>query len=107
MRIIRISRNRLSRLAKRIRAQKVLDAKHVELRQRMAAAEARIERANRDKLSPDEYEQYLFSREAYYEVYRQRWSELRSSMPHSTLAEKFKIADRASAWARGVTGFLN
>ncbi|MEW8000975.1 MAG: hypothetical protein AB2795_20725 [Candidatus Thiodiazotropha endolucinida] len=100
-----ISKVRLSKLEARAREKIVIDEKAVELRRRMEAAQARIERANRDKLSPDEYEQYLFSREAYYEVYRQRWSELRSSMPCRTIAEKFKIVDKASEWAIEQTGF--
>ncbi|MEW8645151.1 MAG: hypothetical protein AB2563_03555 [Candidatus Thiodiazotropha endolucinida] len=104
---MRISRTRLLNLKKRIRAQKVLDAKSIELGKRMEAADARIQQRYRERLSQEELETYESSRDAYYEAYSQKWIELRSSMPHSTLAEKFKIADRASAWARGVTGFLN
>lgn len=105
MRIIRISRNRLSRLAKRIRAHKVLDTKNVDLRQRMEAADARIQQRYREKLSQEEFKTYESSRDAYYEAYSQKWIKLCNMKPHGTLSEKFKIVDQASEWARGETGF--
>lgn len=105
MRIIRISRNRLLRLAKRIRAQKVVATKDVELRQRMETADARIQQRYREKLSPEDYGAYKSSRDAYYEAYSQKWIELCNMKPHGTLSEKFKIVDQASEWARGEAGF--
>lgn len=102
---MRISKIRLSKLETRAREKTVVDAKNVELRKRMASAQARVDKRYRDKLTSEEYDQYLVSRENYNQAYYQKWSELRSTMPCRTIAEKFKIVDKASEWAIEQTGF--
>ncbi|MEW8623959.1 MAG: hypothetical protein AB2559_20490 [Candidatus Thiodiazotropha endolucinida] len=102
---MRISKTRLLNLKKRIRAKKVLDEKHIELRRRMEAAQARVDERIQGKLAPEDFDQYLVDREAYYTACHEKWIELRSSMPCRTIAEKFKVADKAAEWARLQTGF--
>ncbi|MCG7904889.1 MAG: hypothetical protein JAY60_21005 [Candidatus Thiodiazotropha weberae] len=98
---MRLTKIRLAKLASMVRNQAVLNDKADELRQRMQSAQARVDERIREKLAPEDFEQYLVDREAYYTALYQRWAELRSTMPCRTLADKFKIADRAAE----LTGF--
>lgn len=102
---MRISKIRLAKLEAMAREQIVICDKADEFRQRMASAQARVDKRYRDKLTSEEYDQYLVSRENYNQAYYQKWSELRSTMPCRTIAEKFKIVDKASEWAIEQTGF--
>ncbi|MFC1337282.1 MAG: hypothetical protein G8D81_20495 [gamma proteobacterium symbiont of Clathrolucina costata] len=102
---MRITKIRLAKLASMVRNQIVLNDKADELRQRMESGQTRVDKRYRDKLKPEEYDQYLVSRENYNQAYYQKWSELRSTMPCHTIAEKFKIVDKASEWAIEQTGF--
>lgn len=102
---MRISKARLSKIEARAQEKIVIDEKAEELQRRMEAAQARVDKRYRDKLSPEEFELFVSSREEYYEVYHQKWAELCSMMPCGTLAEKFKVVDLASALAREKTGF--
>lgn len=71
----------------------------------MEAAQARVDERIREKLTPEDYDQYLIDREDYYEVYYQKWLELCSTMSCRTLADRFRIADRAAVLAIEQTGF--
>lgn len=102
---MRISKIRLAKLETMVRGQVVINDKADELRQRMEAAQARADKYVRDKLTPAEYEEYISSREVYYEAYHQRCAELRTTMPCNGIAERFKISRLASKWARQKTGF--
>lgn len=102
---MRITKIRLAKLATMVRNQVVLSDKADKLRQRMESAQARVDKRYRDTLTPEEYDQYLTSREVYYTTCHEKWTELRSSMPYRTIAEKFKITDKAAEWAIEQTGF--
>ncbi|MES9950056.1 MAG: hypothetical protein ABW118_13955 [Candidatus Thiodiazotropha sp.] len=102
---MRISKIRLSRIEKRAQEQVLVDEKAEEFRRRMEAAQARADKRYRDKLSPEEFEQFITAREAYYKVYEQRVIDLRKSMPDNGIADKLKIARHASKWAMEKTGF--
>lgn len=102
---MRISKARLSKLEARAQEKIVIDKKAEELRRRMEAAQARVDKRYRDRLSPEEFEQFITAREAYYEVYEQRLVELRKTMPYNGIADKFRVARLASKWAREKTGF--
>ncbi|MEW8050104.1 MAG: hypothetical protein AB2809_06965 [Candidatus Thiodiazotropha sp.] len=100
-----ISKVRLSKLEARAREKIVIDEKAVELRRRMEAAQPRVDKWYRDKLTSEEFELFITAREAYYEVYAQRLTELRKTMPDNGIADKLKLARHASKWAREKTGF--
>ncbi|MET0000049.1 MAG: hypothetical protein ABW125_11680 [Candidatus Thiodiazotropha lotti] len=102
---MRLTKIRLAKLASMVRNQVALNDKKGELRQRMQSAQARTDQRIREKLAPEEFDQYLIDREDYCQVYYQKWLELRSTMPCRTLADKFKIADRAAELASEQSGF--
>ncbi|MFI0414274.1 MAG: hypothetical protein ACH255_09050, partial [Candidatus Thiodiazotropha sp.] len=72
---MRISKIRLAKLEARAREKTVVGARTGELRQRMETADARIQKRHREKLSPEDYDAYKSSRDAYYETYSQKWIE--------------------------------
>ncbi|ODC00605.1 hypothetical protein A3197_09810 [Candidatus Thiodiazotropha endoloripes] len=102
---MRLTKIRLAKLASMVRNQVVLSDKKGELRQRMQSAQARGDERIREKLAPEDFDQYLVERDDYYTALYQRWAELRSTMPCRTLADKFEIADRAAELAIEQTGF--
>lgn len=102
---MRISKTRLAKLETMFRGQVVINDRADELRRRMQSAQARGDERIREKLAPEDFDQYLVERGDYYQAYYQKWSELRATMPCRTLADKFKIADRAAELASEQTGF--
>lgn len=102
---MRISKTRLAKLESLVRGQVVISDQADEVRLRMQSAQARVDEQTREKLASEEFDQYLVDRKDYYQVYHDKWLELRSTIPCRTLADKFKIADRAAELAIEQTGF--
>lgn len=98
---MRISKTRIMKLEQRSREQKVIDAKENELRRRMEAADARIDKHDRERMSPEEYSQY----QKYRDACSKRFSELLVNHRPKTLAERMAIADKAHQQVRKEMGY--